>query len=400
MTTPSKTAPLTNAQRQSRFYDKHAQRLARERAVERIKNGVMPRECKLDCYGLTLGDVNEIRATAGLAAVRLQERKRGAISANDGKVSLTDVMEAFNSLIGTGKRFKETTGNTYKANYREAIDWLGADHNNVIPALKDVEKVEKTLSETLRAKGRTQASLKDYLNALWTLCRFETTSGYCKALGDEVVKKYHDRMTYHRTKRVVEDIEKTKNYGSLTQAQIRQALRKAEEQFPNSQAHMIISLYNDFALRNDFGDVEIIHSDPPATHGNFYNPETNTLYLRKYKTDTTYGDRIYTPSIRTHQIIKEQMKGAGRNRKYLIGKGKYGLERYADPTYVGGLVGKAFKGAGVKATIRDIRHARVADVWGNSKSTAEDKIRLAAQMLHSVEVANLVYLRKYSGDEE
>ena len=414
-TTTQRTQPLTNAERQKRFYHKHREVLAKERVLDRIRKGSVPQKTKWAYYKITGEEINRIRRDNGHAPLDLSRprlRTRSAIKSQDGRVSLMMVMNAFDLQTGeakqskddvksAGKRFVFKTGVLYKKRFTEIVDWVKADHNDVVAKLKKVETVEKAVKAGLKKAGRTEASVKDYFTTLHTLCKDGFFPTYCEAMGAEIIKQYHQKMSQYKTDRTIEDIGKTKEVGEVAQEDIEAGLQVATERFPNTQNHLIISLYNDYALRDDFGDVLLgnFTKDAPPRKGNYYDYVNNVFYLRTYKTEAQYGAKVYKLSERTHKIVKSLVSQSKGNRKYLVGKGLYALETYSEGK-ISSQVQSAFARAGVRGvSINAIRHARVASVWGNPQATTEQKRELADDMNHTVAVAQLVYQRQVGDDD-
>ncbi len=416
-----RTKPLSNAERQKRYYANHTQELAKERVLDRIRKGSVPQRTKWEYYGITGEEINRIRRDAGLPALDLTKprlRTRSALKSQDGKVSLMMVMNAFDVKTGepkqtkeeikaSGKRFVFGTGRAYKNKFTEIVEWVKADHNDIIPKLRDVDKVEKAIKTGLKKTGRTQSSVKDYFTPLHTLCKEGFFPAYCEAMGADLIKAYSDKMSQYKADRTIEDIGKTKEVGEVSQEDIEAGLQVAKENFPNTQHHLITSLYTDYALRDDFGNVLLgdFTKGAPPRKGNYYDYINNVFYLRHYKTETMYGAKIYKFSKRTHDIVKSLVSQSKGKRKYLVGAYKDALVPYGkggeSEGKISSQVQSAFAKAGVKGIgINIIRHARVASVWNNPKSTTKQKRELANDMNHTPAVAKLVYERKATEDDD
>jgi len=416
-----RTKPLSNAERQRRYYKNHTQELAKERVLDRIRKGSVPQRGKWEYYGISGEEINRIRRDAGLPALDLSKprlRTRSAIKSQDGKVTLAMILNAFDLKTGepkqkkeevraSGKRFVFQTGREYKRKFTEIVEWVKADPNDVVPKLRNVEKVEKAIKAGIKKKGNSQSSVKDYFTPLHTLCKDGFFPAYCSAMGADLIRAYNDKMRDYQTDRTIEDIGKTKEVGEVSQEDIEAGLQVAEEEFPNTQNHLIVSLYNDEALRDDYGDVLLgdFTKGAPPSKGNWYDWVNNVFYLRHYKTDHQYGNRVYKFSQRTHKIIKSLVSQSKGKRKYLVGAYKDALVPYGNGGESEGTISSqvqtAFARAGVKGVgINVIRHARVSSVWGDPKSTTADKRNLAKRMLHTVEKARLVYMRQLRGDDD
>jgi hypothetical protein len=181
---------------------------------------------------------------------------------------------------------------------------------------------------------------------------------------------------------------------------LRQAKDRLNETHQYSMEHLVVALYNHHPVRDDFGNVKILYGNDPAPSdddkNNYYHVKKNILYLRTYKTSHSYGNK----EIRLHReiakLIKEQVRRFGR-RTWLVETNSGG--RYSEGR-LSGFVKLAFEKSGVEfpkaITVNTIRHAFVSDAIENKtkKLNMDGRLELANRMLHSIQVATLIYPRR------
>ena len=160
------------------------------------------------------------------------------------------------------------------------------------------------------------------------------------------------------------------------------------------KVRIMFSLYKEYTLRDDFGNVLIVSSDPTRQASlsredddnniNYYNKSTRVLHLNRYKTIEKFGRKKYKIPTYIADMIDES------NSKYIIGVSP-------TKTYAGGNLSTPFKAAmkkyyGSIISINDLRHS-IISFYNDTKSIKKQK-QLAEIMLHSYHTQSDVYKRR------
>ena len=150
------------------------------------------------------------------------------------------------------------------------------------------------------------------------------------------------------------------------------------------KVRIMFSLYKEYTLRDDFGNVLIVSSDPDDNNINYYDKSTRVLHLNRYKTLEKFGRKKYKIPTYIADMIDES------NSKYIIGVSP-------TKTYAGGNLSTPFKAAmkkyyGSIISINDLRHS-IITFYNDTKSIKKQK-QLAEIMLHSYHTQSDVYKRR------
>ena len=149
------------------------------------------------------------------------------------------------------------------------------------------------------------------------------------------------------------------------------------------KVRIMFSLYKEYTLRDDFGNVLIVSSDPDDNNINYYDKTTRVLHLNRYKTLEKFGKKKYKIPTYIADMIDQS------NSKYIIGV-------TPTKTYAGGNLSSPFKAAmnkyyGSIISINDLRHS-IITFYNDTKSIKKQK-QLAEIMLHSYHTQSDVYKR-------
>jgi len=415
-----------NRSNQARFYAENKDKIAKHKALQRIvKIGSIPQKSKWAGWNLTADIINlklaegghdkritddqfVLRARTNAPAPApapaksnsIKDRKAQArANASQSIVSLQEILDA---IMAFEEWDEIKTRKPYADRFVRVISWTGADPNNIVPTLQRVDEVVEAVKQGManhKPRPLSPNSFKDYIGTISTLClKNKVLPRFCEALGHDVAKAYGRAKQEIQGEHLVNQVENTKEEQDVKWVDIQAGLQVAEEEFPGTQDHLIIALYYQMAIRDDFGNVLLTDTPPPGDSAkNWYDYTTGKLYLNRYKTWKLYSEKVYQLGTKTQQIVLDLIT-ANPGRKYLV-------EGKNNNTYANGkltqVIPRAFARAGVdKVSVNVIRHARVAHLWSNPNSTEEQKKALAKHMLHSYATAGLVYQRAKGWEKE
>jgi hypothetical protein len=261
----------------------------------------------------------------------------------------------------------------------------------MVPCFKDIDHVIKVLEPEYK-------HLKDVLNTIVQLTNVSTK--FRDMLGSDIVKEYKTSAKDYKEESFKDYMRLTDYESAVDVTLLRQAKDRLNETHQYSMEHLVVALYNHHPVRDDFGNVKMLYGNqPPPTDddkNNYYHVKKNMLYLRDYKTAKSYGDKEIRLKPEVSKLIKEQIKRNGK-RTWLVETNQG--DRYADGR-LSGFVKLAFEKSGVEfpkpITVNTIRHAFVSDAIENrtKKLNMDQRIELANRMLHSIQVATLIYPRR------
>lgn len=153
---------------------------------------------------------------------------------------------------------------------------------------------------------------------------------------------------------------------------------KILEKFGNeSQEYLIVSLYDEFTCRDDYGGIRILRNVPIDNGTDNYvfidGNKQCSIILNTYKTSNLYGKMVRMLSPELSDIIISYIKR--RNLcSFLFPENLSGLSRY---------IIDMNKKIGVKGGICLLRHMKVTDFLTRTDLTPEMRLEMSEKMLHS-----------------
>lgn len=148
---------------------------------------------------------------------------------------------------------------------------------------------------------------------------------------------------------------------------------------PTSQTAVLLHLYNDLTLRDDYGDVYVYQNHPSVEpKHNYYVRSEGTIYWNGgiKKTGHIYGMEAFNYSQETRDAIEQSMKKYPR--KKLITKKPWALLKE------------------VGTSVNELRHARISEMYADPNVSRKERQRLAKEMHHSFATQQL-YVRQLRG---
>ena len=141
-----------------------------------------------------------------------------------------------------------------------------------------------------------------------------------------------------------------------------------------SQTSVLLHVYDELTMRDDFGNINIVNERAPVRQDNFYNLYNGELHMNEVKkTGEKYalenGTFVFRFSKKTQDLIKESVRREPRNM--LVTTPPYQLLR------------------DVGLSVNKLRHAKIAEEYADPDSTAQSRAELAKLMGHSLATQKL-----------
>jgi hypothetical protein len=309
---------------------------------------------------------------------------------NTGIFTIKDAEEAINTT--TLKKWKDKTRKIYCDRIKLMVKHIGCTNEDIVECFQNPEHVIGIL------KTKYKKGIKDPLNTVFQLTKISPT--FRDRLGIDIVERYktvanETKQTAYEEQLKITDIEE-----AVDIKLIKKAATEMAKTHKNSMHHLVVALYGNHPVRDNFGNVKMVYDGEsvPDDNNNYYDFKNNVFYLRDYKTDKRYGEKQINFKPDVVKIIREQIKKNGK-RKWLIEK-QNGGERYANGI-LSGFVKESFEMSGVEfpkpLTINGVRHAYVANAIRDKNITMEERLKLAEEMMHSIEIATMIYDRRGGG---
>jgi hypothetical protein len=308
---------------------------------------------------------------------------------NTGIFTIKDAEEVINTT--TLKKWKDKTRKIYFDRIKLMVKYLGCTNEDIVECFQNPEHVIGIL------KTKYKKGIKDPLNTIFQLTKISPT--FRDRLGNDIVERYKTVANETKQTAYEEQLKQTDIEEAVDVQLIKKAAVEMGKKHKNSMHHLVVALYANHPVRDNFGNVEMVYDGQsvPDDNNNYYDVKNNVFYLRDYKTDKRYGEKQIKFKPDVLKIIREQIKTNGK-RKWLIEK-QNGGERYANGI-LSGFVRDSFEMSGVpfdkSLTINGVRHAFVANSL-DKNLTMEQRLKLAEEMMHSIEIATMIYDRRGTG---
>lgn len=296
----------------------------------------------------------------------------------------------FETIYNSIDNFKSNNGSELSpktiVEYKKKFSRLNDLQPEVIQALIEVNQDKKRLKVIVDKIKSTFKNSKDYFSVLSKVIKnypgLDTKiSDYVKNRINQIIKE-----------EVVKNIEKVdlkvqfedvKINWSEYVSFVNRIIKKDDVPL---NIRIMFSLYKEYPLRDDFGDVIIVDDDDASDDNvNFYNRKTKILHLNKYKTVSTFGPKLYKIPDYISDMVNQQ-----NSPKYLVGK-------TLTKPYSQGKLSTPFKYQmkkyfGKSISINDLRHSVIT--YYNDTKTIKKQKQLASIMLHSYATQYEIYNRK------
>jgi hypothetical protein len=144
----------------------------------------------------------------------------------------------------------------------------------------------------------------------------------------------------------------------------------------NSKERLIVSLYNEIPVRDNFGSLKVIESfEDDDGVGNFLLRSCEHIILNSYKTKNVYDKIVYDLSAELGVLITDYIDACEITENLFPEHIKKGLSQY---------VIAMNKKIGLKISINTLRKMKVSEFLEKADISAEDRLKQSRKMNHSV----------------
>jgi len=336
---------------------------------------------------------------------------------------IADDMPAIMSYTSWEGYFGAT--DTAKGKFKTVLELINCKvDENLIPCLKNYKKLINAIKKAYPNKNTYKNYVQSVLKVLDFYPMIQQTYGL-KEARDYIYNEFTSSKTTATTSDITRRLTETVDPFSSIKEKVRNAYEKS------SQQALLIELYNELTLRDDYGFIEIVNkeTDIKKEELNFLliKPKKVELYLQSYKTVNKYGtiQHVFPETKEVTKMIRDSLKK--KPRKYLIIKDSIYQKLTTsketnnkllgdDPTYgskgaLSSFINDMLITSGVKpknqaktdthnrGSINLLRKSTVSETLKDIRDVNEDKREeLSKQMLHSP-ATQLNYVRKLGIDK-
>ena len=280
----------------------------------------------------------------------------------------------------------ECTKKTYYASLD--VIFRAMEGDNMAVFLKNFNKVKSDLEGVKKIRGNADyglSAMRTHIKVIVLCC--DPKQGVNVPITDVLFRKYRE---WYKLVTLEYDDQRKGQREDVDNAVIDFDVYKDKilEKFgTDSKEFLIVSLYNEATLRDDFGELVIVVSDREidgSKKGNYLiNPRGKTvpckLVIQNYKTAKHNGDLKYTLSKSLTKLIRNYIESNELTDKLFPQHYTSGLSAF---------VAKMSKSIMIlqKGGINYFRHSKISSLLNNGKFTPEDRVKLATSMGHSLNI--------------
>jgi len=382
----------------------------KKRCIKKLKEGGNVSFKSIEKYGITLNEANEymeekINAPTYVPAPEPAPADPNTLTYNKIRRYFEEVQD---SKIITKESFNNYFGKTPNASgvLRRVLKYINCDvEGNIVPCFEEY----KTLIDVIREKYPNENTRKIYIQAL-----LKVLDGY-----PEIISKYnlqeardyiYEAFQSQKIKATSSDVSRKLNTQVIPMTTI---VSRVEETFnKDSQEVLLINLYKELTLRDDYGDVEIIKNEKENVCNDknyiIVNANKVQLILQVYKTNKKYGILKHTFSKKVSDMVRASLKK--HPRKYLIIKDNVFSRLTPDDSknvkdmdrsvlqgklsdFISSMLIRANVKEDTKGAVNILRHASLSELFEKPNLTDAERELKASQMAHS-HTASMFYVQK------
>jgi len=361
-----------NREAVSRHYENNKFEIQKARVLKRIKEGSKPQKATLEKYGITLeGEENEPK-----------QETRGRKKGSHKGISIEHIKTYYNQLVENDEMAKNSA-----KNYISRLKIIMKETQNcdidddVVPCMKKFDDFIQAIEEKYTSETTRFAHLQTIVKAIDTYPSLKKKVPF---------QRYKDKLLEFKTRSDEEQVQKKVEDEVPPFSEIKD---KVYDNYPaGSKERLLIDLYDELTLRDDFGDVEFITSRKSETDGkqNYLNLRAKELVLNNYKTVNKYGKQRFKLSEDLMKKIKKSLKDDPR--LFLFSSKMNNMKPAGSMPHTLAAMFMKSKVKG-KDKVNLLRHAKLSEELDGENLKDKDKRReLFEKMLHSP-FTQLKYLR-------
>lgn len=381
-----------NRSHQKKFYDSNKDDLLRNKVLRRVQTGSIPTKSSMEKYDITPEQVNDIRKQNGLEPhdfkcfpLRSKDpiclppptpepqepSKRGRKVGSHKGISMEHVRFYYQKLVDDGT-MAQNSAKTYADQLERVLKELkGCEpQDDIVKCLKKSDQFLTLVNEKYTNANTKKAYLQAVLYAI----------DHYPSLKEKVSRKaYHQAWVDSKKNAETYNIDRQVNQEVPKFSEI---IKKVYETYPEqSDARLMISLYNEITMRDDFGKVMVVNDNSKATTPNFVNIKTGFIHMNDYhKTKEKYGP----VKIKLSKKLIDLIKSTRDVGEMLFSRAN--MSQY---------IGQVLKKSGVvgSGAINLLRHSKISEELEGSKIRSSKKRNELADVMKHSPVTQISYLR-------
>ena len=339
-----------------KHYATHKDEVLKKRVISRILEGKIPQKASLDKFDITQEMLNEMRAEVDLEPITIKEPRKKKKKVN---INFQFVHDHYNKMAEDGKLDIETANSHYTLFKRLMVESGCSETNDLIGCLKTKDVIKYIQDKYSNNANTLHTYLTQILSVIDMIPEIKNEvdrDAYKEAW--DIAKQ--QKETFNIQKKLTDKVEKF----SKIKARIEKEFNETSDE------SIMINLYDQLTVRNDFDSLTFNKDDP-----NHIDLEDGTITLRKFKkTDKKYKPIInYKLSDNFIKVLKKSLEINKREKVFIK------------------QMRTIFKKTGVGVNI--LRHSKISEELSGENIKDETKREaLREKMLHS-SATQLSYIR-------
>ena len=339
-----------------KHYESHKDEVLKKRIISRILNGVVPQMGSLDKFEITKEMVNEMRAEVDLPPITIKPTRKKKVSV---KITIQYIHDHYNKKVEEGKIKPKTAENHYTV-FRRVMRESGCENLDMVECLKSKDVIKYLQNKHESSPNTLHTYLTAVLNVIDTI---------------PIITKQVDRGAYKeawdKAKQQKDDFNIQKQLTEKVQpfSTIKERIEKENPDW--SEEVVMINLYDEITVRNDFDNLTFDTDDP-----NHIDMQEGTITLKDFgKTNERYKPILnYKLSDKFMELLKNSLKQSPRDKVFSK------------------QMRSIFKKS--KTGINEIRHSKISEeLSGENIKDQSKRQELQKKMLHS-SATQLSYIRE------
>jgi len=345
----------------AKHYAANKDEVLKKRIINRILEGKIPQMKSLEKFEITEEMINEMRAEVDLEPISIKAPRKKSPKKTKAKspkkIDFNYIHDTINSLVEKNK-ITESSGDGYYRNFKRLMSESGCDDDCNLVEYLESEKIIKFINDKYSDSPNTRHT---YLTAILAvidnvdeLNKFHEP--YYKAWNDAK----NEKEQFNIQRQLTEKVEK---FSTIKD--------RIEKDFSNtSDEVLMINLYDEITVRNDFCDLTFNTEDP-----NHIDLEEGTITLKNFKKTSKKYDPIinYKLSDKLINLLKKSLEKKQRDKVFIK------------------TMQSIFKKA--KTGINQIRHSKISEELDGEHIKDKDKReKLREKMMHS-SATQIQYIR-------
>jgi len=261
--------------------------------------------------------------------------------------------------------------------------------NNLKLCFKHPKKMIKQIEDGEKMRGGGKYSINSKKGIYQTIVYLIDKFNIPISVADK--KKFQNAFDSYKIKST-EQTEERASSEEYAVMPIKKYMEKVKEKFgTDSKEFLVVSLYNDLTVRDDYSPMTIVTSKQEinnTTENYLIVPKTRlncVLFIQSYKTDKKYGTIEHKTSAGLNKLLREYIQTKELSDGDYLFNSKNGLSDF---------VSKMNKTLGITngGGINYIRESKISQELNSKAYSTEKRVELARSMKHSP-VAQLKYVR-------